>query len=69
MKDRLLKAALDIGVLAGAALCDYGLYLAWHPLGFITGGLILASACFLAGYDRQRREAFERMREGNGGQQ
>jgi hypothetical protein len=27
--------------LAGPLLLVYGLYLAWHPLGFIAGGLFL----------------------------
>ncbi len=64
MNPKLLKAALDLGVLAGAAVFLYGLYLWSRPLAFIVGGLLLAGACLFAGYDQVRTEAFERLRRG-----
>jgi hypothetical protein len=54
-RSKLLTFALDAGVLAGAALFVFGLYLVWHPLAPLVGGLLLAAACGLAGYDRLRR--------------
>ena len=47
----LRNAALDAGVVAGMAVCCYGLWLAWHPLGFIVGGLSVAAGSFTLGYD------------------
>jgi hypothetical protein len=32
----------DLVVLAGFAATSYGFWLAWHPLGFMLGGLGLA---------------------------
>lgn len=51
--------AIDGMVIAGAGSLDYGLWLAWHPLGFIVGGLTLAAAGVFFGYDTQsmRRRA------------
>lgn len=45
----------DLLLLAGAALFVYGMALAWRPLGFILGGLLLAVAAFLNGYGSPRR--------------
>jgi hypothetical protein len=56
MKKRLRlipDLASDLAVLAGAALFSYGAWLAWHPLGFMVGGLLLSSVAFLYGYRRQ----------------
>jgi CHASE2 domain-containing sensor protein len=53
---KLLKAALDAGVLAGAALFIFGLYLIWQPLAPLIGGLLLAVGCGFAGYDQLRSE-------------
>lgn len=51
---KTIKAAsFDGMVLAGAVVLDYGLWLAWHPLGFIVGGLSLAAAGIFLGYDRE----------------
>jgi hypothetical protein len=47
----LKNAALDAGVVAGVAVCCYGLWLAWHPLGFIVGGLSVAAGSFVMAYD------------------
>jgi len=51
-----VKPLLDAGVLAGSASFVYGLYLVWHPLAPIVGGLLLAGVCGFAGYDQLRRE-------------
>lgn len=48
------KLALDLGAVAGAAIFDYGLYLAWHPLAAIVGGLLVIAGCMLAAYDNLR---------------
>jgi hypothetical protein len=54
-KAKRLKAALDSGVIAGTGLFVFGLYLVWHPLAPLFGGLILAAGCIFAGYDQIRR--------------
>ena len=46
---------LDLGVVAGAALFLRGLYLIWHPLLFLAGGILLVGGCFLLGYERGPR--------------
>lgn len=38
---------LDLLFFIGAALFAYGFWLAWHPLGFIFGGMIVAVFAFL----------------------
>lgn len=48
----LLQLACDGLLLAGLALFVYGLSLAWRPLGFIAGGLVLSAAAFFTGYRR-----------------
>jgi hypothetical protein len=45
-----MKAVCDAGLVMGFLAFVYGLSLAWRPLGFIVGGAILASCCFLIGY-------------------
>jgi hypothetical protein len=62
---RLLhKLSFDLVFLAGCAVFVYGLSLAWLPLGFIVGGIVLAAIAFFAGYqhrfqDAQRAESEE----------
>lgn len=34
-------------ILTGLGAVAYGFYLAWHPLGFIVGGLLLISFAML----------------------
>lgn len=36
---------LNAGMLAGVAIFLYGMFLLWHPLAFICGGVILTSVC------------------------
>lgn len=38
-------------VVVGVAVCTYGLWMAWEPLGFIFGGAVLAAGAFLCAYD------------------
>ena len=45
----------DLVFLIGCAVFVYGLSLAWRPLGFIVGGLIVASGAFFKGYWASRR--------------
>ena len=47
------ELGFDLLVLVGAAVFAYGLWLAWHPLGFIVGGILLAAAGIFFGYDRE----------------
>jgi hypothetical protein len=54
--EKLLKMAFDVGVLFGITLFILGLYLIWHPLAPLVGGLLIALGCWFAGYDRARRE-------------
>ena len=61
---KFFKLFLDAGVLAGLGIFVYGLYLVWHPLAPLLGGLMLAAACFFAGYDKHRRDALDRARRG-----
>lgn len=42
----------DGTLVFGAGVFSYGCWLAWHPLGFILGGLLIAIAAFLNGYRR-----------------
>ena len=50
---KLKEAAFDLAIVAGMGIFDYGLWLAWRPLGFIVGGLSLAAFGMFMGYDRQ----------------
>lgn len=53
--ERAPMRLLEAGVLAGLALFVFGLYLWWPPLAPLVGGLLLATGCALAGYDRFRQ--------------
>jgi uncharacterized membrane protein YiaA len=44
----------DALFFVGVAVFAYGFWLAWHPLGFIIGGLALAVFAFLTAQSRQR---------------
>lgn len=57
MTHLLLRIACNIVFLAGFAGLVYGLWLAWHPLGFILGGLLLAAGAFFYEYNLQRGAA------------
>jgi hypothetical protein len=48
----LRKIVFDLLFLCGCALLAYGFWLAWHPLGFIVGGALLAAVSFFVGYNR-----------------
>jgi hypothetical protein len=48
---------LDLLFLVGAAVFAFGFWLAWHPLGFIVGGLTLAAFAFFGGYRIPRGES------------
>jgi hypothetical protein len=56
VKKRLQRAGLDVAFLAGCAVCAFGLWLAWRPLGFIVGGIAIAAVAFFAGYQRLGNE-------------
>jgi hypothetical protein len=60
----LKKIFLDFGAIVGAAFFLFGLYLIWHPLAPLVGGLLLAAACLFAGYDQTRTDAMQRSRGG-----
>lgn len=49
-KDVLLKLGADLLMLVSFGVFIYGLWLAWHPLGFIVGGLLACAAAFFYGY-------------------
>ncbi len=51
---RLQKLAYDLLFLCGCGVCVYGLWLAWRPLGFIVGGIVLAAIGFLSAYNLAR---------------
>jgi hypothetical protein len=53
---RMKRLILDVSFLFGCAIFVYGLWLAWRPLGFIVGGLVIAAVAFFAGYQRLRSE-------------
>jgi len=50
MKNPLQKLCLDLAFLVGCAVFVYGLWLAWRPLGFIVGGIVLAAFSFFSAY-------------------
>ena len=52
VKKRLQRMQMDLAFLAGCAVFIFGLWLAWRPLGFIVGGIVLAAVAFFAGYRR-----------------
>lgn len=49
---RMQRLLMDLAFLAGCAVFVYGLWLAWHPLGFIVCGVVIAAVAFFAGYRR-----------------
>lgn len=55
MKNKLAKLACDGAAVVGMAAFDYGLWLAWHPLGFIVGGLAVGAGAFFLGYGTTRK--------------
>lgn len=57
MKQMLLRVACNLVFLMGFLTLVYGLWLAWHPLGFILGGLLLAAGAFFYEYNLQRGAA------------
>ncbi|MBS1803523.1 MAG: hypothetical protein JST28_09150 [Acidobacteria bacterium] len=48
------ELVLDVMFLLGLAAASYGFWLAWHPLGFIVGGLLVAVFSFLTAQRRSR---------------
>ena len=56
LKTRLQRLGLDLTFMAGCAVFVYGLSMAWRPLGFIVGGIVVAAVAFFAGYQRLRNE-------------
>jgi hypothetical protein len=48
----LRQLTWDLVFVLGAAVFVYGLSLAWRPLGFIVGGLIISALAFFIGYRR-----------------
>ena len=64
MNPKLLKFLLDAGVLIGAAFFLYGLFLIWHPLAPLVGGLILSGVCLFVAYGQERKAAIDRIRNG-----
>jgi hypothetical protein len=48
------KALYDALSVAGCGLFSYGAWLAWHPLGFLTGGVLLAGGSFFLGYAKPK---------------
>lgn len=49
-KENLIKPAADLVMLVSFAVFVYGLSLAWHPLGYIVGGLLTCAAAIFYGY-------------------
>ncbi len=47
----------DGAFVVGIASFVFGAWLAWHPLGFIVGGVLLAVLSFLTGYRKPEHEA------------
>lgn len=43
MKQKLFSFLPDMVLLLGVAALVYGCWLAWRPLGYIVGGLMLAA--------------------------
>ena len=56
VKKRFYKLAMDLTFLVGCAVFVFGLWLAWHPLGFIVGGVVVAAVAFFVGYQRLENE-------------
>jgi hypothetical protein len=47
-----------LAVLTGIGVSSFGFWLAWHPLGFIVGGLMISAVGILLG--RRARTVFRR---------
>jgi hypothetical protein len=56
MKASLTRIACELFMLAGLSALVYGLWLAWHPLGFVIGGALLAAGAFFVHYNMLREE-------------
>lgn len=54
MKPFLATLACDVVLFVGFLSLVYGLWMAWRPLGFIVGGLLLGAAAFFFHYDAAR---------------
>jgi hypothetical protein len=54
-KERFISAGWNAIFSLGAALVSYGFWLAWHPLGFIVFGLIIAILGFGGGFEQARK--------------
>jgi hypothetical protein len=46
-----ISMLFDCLVVAGTCVCCYGLWMAWHPLGFIVGGGAGVAAGIFLGYN------------------
>jgi hypothetical protein len=49
MKERIKTFAIDLLGVSGAGVLCYGLWLAWHPLGYIAGGAAVVVVAFILG--------------------
>lgn len=45
-----LQSARELIAIAGGVSFTYGAYLAWHPLGFLTAGILLQAPFVLRTY-------------------
>ncbi len=54
MKQKMTRLMSDGLLLIGLCIFIVGLSMAWRPLGFIVGGLILAAVAFFFGYGAAR---------------
>lgn len=54
MKPLLASLVCDVLLFAGFLCLVYGLWMAWRPLGFIVGGLLLGAAAFFFDYNASR---------------
>ena len=50
--DSMRQLIWDMVFVLGAAVFVYGLSLAWRPLGFMVGGLVISAIAFFIGYRR-----------------
>lgn len=44
------KVTCDIVAVVGGAVCVYGAWLAWHPLGYMLGGCAAAVSAVFVSY-------------------
>ena len=56
---QLTPVVAGLAVLFGVAVFSFGFWLAWHPLGFIVGGLAVSTLGVLLGRNKRsaRRQA------------